>query len=239
MTRVATNVAQVVKAAGTKPILSFPARFDVPETQGYDGYAARIGGAAGASTQAQADAFHATAVGTMPHALIAAFKGDTAAAAVALAEALPNEPLWALVDFHNDSAGTAVEVLNALRNRGFRLDGIRLDTSQELVDRSIESLGQEFRGVQPELVFEVRKRLDEAGGKNVKISVSGGFSAEKIRQFEAKKTPVDVYAVGEKFFSGSIPFTSDVVGYYEGDNFIPAAKTGREFRPNPRLKRIK
>lgn len=239
MTRVTTNVREAVEASSGKPVLFFPARFDIPEAQEYDGYAARIGGAAGASTQAQADAFHATAIGTMPHALIAAFKGDTVAAALALAEALPNEPLWALVDFQNDSARTAVEVFLRLRERGRRLDGIRLDTSQELVDQSIRHLGLEAHGVQPELVNEVRRQLDEAGGNGVKISVSGGFSPEKIRMFEEKKAAVDVYAVGERFFRGSIPFTSDVVGYYEGNNFVHCAKVGREFRPNPRLKRIK
>jgi nicotinate phosphoribosyltransferase len=72
----------------------------------------------------------------------------------------------------------------------------------------------------------------------VNISVSGGFSPEKFRLFEEKNAPVDVYAVGEQFLRGSIPFTSHVVGYYEGKNFVPCAKVGREFRPNPRLKRI-
>jgi nicotinate phosphoribosyltransferase len=238
MTRVATNVRQAVEAADGKPVLFFPARFDIPEAQKYDGYAARIGGAAGASTQAEADAYHASAIGTMPHALIAAFRGDTVAAAIALAEALPKEPLWALVDFANDSARTAIEVFKALRERNLRLDGIRLDTSQELVDKSIEHLDAQLHGVQPELVFEVRRRLDEAGGHEVKISVSGGFTPEKIRAFEERKAPVDVYAVGERFFRGSIPFTSDIVGYYEGKNFVPCAKVGREFRPNPRFKRL-
>jgi nicotinate phosphoribosyltransferase len=252
MTRIATNVNEAVKAARGKPVLFFPARFDIPEAQPYDGYAAKIGGAYGASTQAEADAFESSAVGTMPHALIAAFKGDTVAAALAFAETLPNEPLWALVDFENDSARTAVAVFHALRERRRKLAGVRLDTSQELVDKSIagimhqggagtaseETAIGELHGVQPELVFELRRRLDEAGGGEVKISVSGGFSAEKIRMFEDRGAPVDVYAIGERFLRGSTPFTSDVVGYYEGEAFIPCAKVGREFRPNARLKRV-
>ncbi len=239
MTRVATNVRESVEAAGTKPVLFFPARFDIPEAQQYDGYAAWIGGAAAASTQAEADAFNARAVGTMPHALIAAFKGDTTAAALALAEALPDEPIWALVDFVNDSAQTAVEVFQALRARGRRLEGVRLDTSQDLVDKSLQAKGIDAHGVQPELVFEVRRQLDEAEAQDVKISVSGGFTAERIRSFEEKRVPVDVYAVGERFFRGSVPFTSDVVGYFEGANFVPCAKTGRAFQPNPRLRRMR
>lgn len=244
MTRIATNVAESVSAARGKPVLFFPARFDIPEAQQYDGYAAKIGGASGASTQAEAEAFGTSAVGTMPHALIAAFKGDTVAAALAFAEALPNEPLWALVDFENDSARTAVDVFQALRERGHKLAGVRLDTSQELIDKSVAGTksespsSRELHGVQPELVFEVRRRLDEAGAGEVRISVSGGFSAEKIRVFEERSTPVDVYAIGERFLRGSTPFTSDVVGYYEGEAFIPCAKVGRDFRPNARLKRI-
>src|SRR5512146_2530982 len=158
MTRVATNVREAVDAARGKPVLFFPARFDIPEAQEYDGYAAKIGGAFGASTQAEAEAFRAPAVGTMPHALIAAFKGDTVAAALAFAEALPEEPLWALVDFENDSAKTAVEVFRALQERGRKLAGVRLDTSQELVDKTLKEQRIESHGVQSELVFEVRRR---------------------------------------------------------------------------------
>jgi len=238
MTRVATNVREAVDAARGKPVLFFPARFDIPEAQEYDGYAAKIGGAFGASTQAEAEAFRAPAVGTMPHALIAAFKGDTVAAALAFAEALPEEPLWALVDFENDSARAAVEVFRALQERGRKLAGVRLDTSQDLVDKSLERMEIESHGVQSELVFEVRRRLDEVGGREVKISVSGGFSAEKICSFEERRAPVDVYAIGERFLRGSTPFTSDVVGYYEGEAFVRCAKVGREFRPNAKLERV-
>lgn len=239
MTRIATNVRSAVEVANGKPVLFFPARFDVPEVQEYDGYAAYIGGARGASTQAEADAYSARAVGTMPHALIAAFAGDTVAAALALADSLPGEPIWALVDFQNDSAGTAVEVFRAFRERGLKLAGVRLDTSQDLVDESLQRIGINEHGVQPALVREVRRQLDAAGANDVKISVSGGFTPEKIRLFEEQRVPVDVYAVGERFLRGSIPFTSDVVGYYKGGEFVPCSKLGRELNPNPRLRRVK
>ena len=89
-----------------------------------------IGGAAGASTAAGATAYGKPAVGTLPHALIAAFDGDTVRATLALAEACPNEPIWSLIDFENDSARTAVEVFRAFRERDLKLSGVRLDTSQ-------------------------------------------------------------------------------------------------------------
>ncbi|MGC2323380.1 MAG: hypothetical protein WA463_12180 [Terriglobales bacterium] len=239
MTKVATNVQAVVHAANGKPVLFFPARFDVPEVQAYDGYAAKIGGAFGASTPAGAAAFGTPAVGTMPHALIAAFKGDTVAATLAVAAATPDRPIWALVDFENDSARTSVEVYKALKERGLVLAGVRLDTAAALVDKAVEQAGQKLTGVNSVLVEIVRRRLDEAGGKDVKIAVSGGFNPEKIREFERAGARVDVYAVGENAFQGSTPFTSDVVGYYEGSNFVRCAKVGREYRPNPRMKRLK
>jgi nicotinate phosphoribosyltransferase len=239
MTRVATNVRAVVEAANGKPVLFFPARFDAPEVQEYDGYAARIGGAAGASTPAGALAFHTPAVGTMPHALIAAFKGDTVAATLALAEATPERPIWSLVDFENDSARTAVEVYKALKERGLVLTGVRLDTAAALVDKAVEQTGHNLTGVNPVLVEIVRRRLDEAGGRDVKIAVSGGFNPEKIREFERAGARVDVYAVGENAFQGSTPFTSDVVGYYENGRLVHCAKVGREYLPNSRMKQLK
>ena len=54
-TRVATNVRRVVAAAGGKPVLYFPARFDHWAVQGGDGYAAHVGGAQGVSTDAQGE----------------------------------------------------------------------------------------------------------------------------------------------------------------------------------------
>jgi len=239
MTRVATNVRAVVDAAQGKPVLFFPARFDVPEAQAYDGYAAKIGGALGASTPAGAAAFGAAAVGTMPHALIAAFRGDTVAATLALAGATPDQTIWALVDFENDSARTSVEVYKALKQRGLELAGVRLDTATALVDKGVEEAGQKLTGVNPLLVEIVRRRLDEAGGTGVKIAASGGFNPEKIRDFERAGARVDIYAVGENAFSGSTPFTSDVVGYHESGGFVRCAKVGREYRPNPRMTKLK
>jgi nicotinate phosphoribosyltransferase len=239
MSNIATNVRAVVEAANGKPVLFFPARFDAPEVQEYDGYAAKIGGAAGASTSAGAVAFGEPAVGTMPHALIAAFKGDTVAATLALAEATPDKPVWALVDFENDSARTAVEVYKALQQRGMALAGIRLDTAAGLVDQGVEEAGRRFTGVNPLLVEIVRRRLDEAGARDVKIAVSGGFNPERIREFERAGAKVDAYGVGENALHGSTPFTSDVVGYYEGGRFIHCAKVGREYCGNPRMTKLK
>ncbi len=238
MTRVATNIRAAVKAAGGKPVLFFPARFDAPEVQEYDGYGAMVGGAIGASTAEGAKPYDARPVGTMPHALIAAFHGDTNAAAVAFAEARPNDDVWALVDFDNDSAETSVNAFQALKQRRLKLAGVRLDTAHGLVDKGVARAGKDGHGVNPLLVQIVRDSLDQAGATEVKICVSGGFNPARIAEFERVGARVDVYAVGEAALQGTYPFTSDVVGYYENGRFIPCAKVGRKYQPNPRLRRV-
>jgi nicotinate phosphoribosyltransferase len=88
--------------------------------------------------------------------------------------------------------------------------------------------------VNPELVRLVRDALDEAGHRNVRIVVSGGFNAERIREFERQEVPVDVYGVGSSLIRGENDFTADVV-MVEGH---PQAKVGREFRANDRMERV-
>ena len=138
-----------------------------------------------------------------------------------------------LVDFANHSLGTALEVAEAL---GGDLWGVRLDTSDKLADLALqERYGDEApTGVNPELVRLVREGLDAQGHRDVKIVVSGGFDAERIRQFEAEGVPVDAYGVGSSLIRGSNDFTADVV-MVDGR---PGGKVGRELRPNPRLSRV-
>src|ERR671925_686329 len=186
-TRIMRNVRRVVDAANGKPILFFPARHDHWLVQTGDGWAAHVAGAIGVSTDAQASWWGGRGVGTIPHALIAAYGGDTVVAARAFADAFASQMnVTALVDFDNDSVGTALAVAAAL---GDRLWGVRLDTSATLVDRSVlEAMEREgdFQptGVNLQLVRAVREALDAAGHERVKIVVSGGFDAEKIRAFE-------------------------------------------------------
>jgi nicotinate phosphoribosyltransferase len=80
----------------------------------------------------------------------------------------------------------------------------------------------------------VRSALDEAGHQRVKIVVSGGFTAGRIREFERNGVPVDSYGVGSSLLRGSNDFTADVV-LVEGK---PCAKVGRGYRPNERLERV-
>jgi nicotinate phosphoribosyltransferase len=228
------NVREVVDAAGGKPILYFPARHDHWLVQTGDGWAAHISGAIGVSTDAQASWWGGRGVGTVPHALIAAFEGDTVAAARAFADRYAHEMnVTVLVDFENDSVRTALEVADAL---GPRLWGVRLDTASTMVDRSLWHEMGRFRptGVVPELVWKVRRALDGAGHGAVRIVASGGFDARRIRAFEEAGVPVDAYGVGTSLLGGSNDFTADVV---RADG-VPCAKVGRDERPNPRLELV-
>jgi nicotinate phosphoribosyltransferase len=138
-----------------------------------------------------------------------------------------------LVDFDNDSVNTALAVADAL---GERLWGVRLDTSEALVDRSLwEEMG-DFNptGVNERLVQKVRDALDERGYDWVRIVASGGFTVDKISDFEEKGVPVDAYGIGSSLIRGSNDFTGDIV-MTDGR---PSAKIGRRYRENPRLELV-
>jgi nicotinate phosphoribosyltransferase len=233
-TRVGTNTRRVVEAAAPKEVMFFPARHDHWLVQTGDGYAAHIAGAIGVSTDAQASWWGSEGMGTVPHALIAAYGGDTVLATRKFADHIgPDVKLVTLVDFENDCVRTSLEVADAL---GDRLYGVRLDTSEMLVDRSLwGQMGREKpTGVNPPLVRNVRAALDGHGFERVKIVVSGGFTVEKIREFERQRVPVDAYGVGSSLFGGRYDFTADIV-LLEGR---PCAKVGREYQPNARLERV-
>jgi nicotinate phosphoribosyltransferase len=233
-TLIMRNVREVVEAAGSKQIFYFPARHDHWLVQTGDGWSAHVAGAIGVSTDAQASWWGGRGIGTVPHGLIAAYGGDTAQAARVFADHYHQEMnITVLVDFDNHSVDTALDVAKAL---GPKLWGVRLDTSEDMVDRSLidELGGFKPTGVNPQLVEKVRGALDQAGCGAVRIVASGGFNAQRIREFEEQGVPVDAYGVGSSLIRGDNDFTADVV-MLEGR---PCAKVGRHYMPNPRLERV-
>ncbi len=238
-TLVTTNVVEVLRAANGKPVIFMPARHDHWRVQTGDGYAAYVAGqivgaTIGVTTDEQASWWGGKGVGTVPHSLIAAYGGNTVLAATKFADWAPEDlNVTVLVDFDNDSVRTSLEVALAL---GDRLWGVRLDTSEMLVDRSLwDEMGDvKPTGVNEGLVRKVRDALDTDGFERVKIVASGGFDAAKIREFESKGVPVDAYGVGSSLIRGANDFTADIV-LTDGR---PSAKVGRRFRPNPRLELV-
>ena len=284
--RIATNVYETLVAAGGKPVLFFPARFDVHEVQAADGYAYDIAVQrynrdhnrklqSFVSTDAQGDWWGGFGGGTVPHSVIACFLGNTAEAMLCFAATQPpSVSRIALVDFTNDCVGTSVEVARRLFERykafkaegnpveaeKYRLFGVRLDTSSNMRDVSLEPLGdpQLDLGVNPRLVSAVRAGLDNAwsswdvSGKwrdeaqtfcrNVRIVVTGGFTPEKIARFERLGVPVDIYGVGSSLMMNdaatNTDFTADVTAVKLDGHWVPMAKVGRQACDNPDLELI-
>lgn len=239
-TAVATNVYNVVKAAGIsgkqKQVIFMGDRDDHFTTQAGDGYAAYIGGATAQATHAMSEWWGKKGMGTMPHALIQLFNGDLVAATKAYKETFPEDELIALVDYNNDAITDALKVARVF---GDDLKGVRVDTSRTLIDqyflRNQHLLGTfDPRGVNVELIFALRKALDNEGFNHVKIVVSGGFNETRILEFEKQGVPVDTYGIGSSLLKINIGFTGDNVlinGKHE-------AKAGRRYRPNPRLEKV-
>jgi nicotinate phosphoribosyltransferase len=218
----ATAARACVNAAGGIPVISFGARHVHPSVAPHMEYAAIVGGCVGCATPAGAELARIAPSGTIPHALILAI-GDTVQATEAFDRHMPPEiKRIALVDTLKDEAEEALRVAQAM---GDRLWGIRLDTPAE-------------RGrVTPDLVIEVRARLDQAGFNHIKIVVSGGVDAARIALFRERGAPVDTFGVGSAISSAPpIDFTADIK-VVEGR---PVAKRGRipGITPNPRLKKV-
>ncbi len=188
--RIATNVYNVLVAAHGKPVLFFPARFDAHEVQAADGYAYQIAVQlfnrtyahkldSFISTDAQGDWWGGAGGGTVAHAAIASFLGDTAETMLAFSALRPvNIPRIALVDFVNDCVGTTLDVMRVMFKRfreltdagdldeaeKYRLYGVRPDTGGTMRDVSLEPLGDPDldNGVNPRLVFRMRQAMDAA-----------------------------------------------------------------------------
>ena len=237
--RIATGTRRAVEAAWPLPVLYFAARHDHWGVQAADGWAAHVAGAAGVSTDAQGAWWGGRGEGTLPHALVASYKGDTVAATEALARRVPESVrIVSLVDFNNDCVGTALAVARAL---GERLFAVRLDTAEDMVDRSLAGEGAggdegetSLRGVSPPLVHNVRDALDRNGFAHVRIVTSGGFDADRIRRFREAGVPVDAFGVGSSLIRGHVNFTADIVRV--GSRLV--AKVGRRHRSNPSLERV-
>lgn len=286
--RIATNVYQVLEAARGKDVLFFPARFDAHEVQAADGYAYQIAvqrynadhtandrkARAMVSTDEQGEWWGGAGGGTVAHAAIACFLGDTVETMMAFSAVLdPAIPRIALVDFQNDCVGTSLAVMERMFARyrdlmdagqeeeaqKYVLFGVRPDTGGTMRDVGLEPLGDPAldNGVNPRLCFAMRKAMDAAFEtwdlpmrwidrardwcRNVKITVTGGFSPDKIRTFEAQGVPADVYGVGSSLFSNcsrcgtNTDFTADIVRVQIAGTWYDLAKIGRHACDNPDL----
>ena len=219
----ATAAKACVEAAGGIPVVSFGARHVHPAVSDRMEYAAFVGGCSGCATLAGAILTGQKPMGTMPHAMLLIF-GDTIIGAEAFDRNMPEVvPRIVLVDTFKDEVEESLLVAEKM---GDRLWGVRLDTPSER------------GGVTPELVKEVRVRLNQAGYAKVKIFVSGGLDPDRLRLFTEAGCLVDGFGVGSAISGASpINFTADIKGL----DGRPVAKRGRipGIIKNSRLEKVK
>lgn len=203
----ATAARKCCEVARGKKIICFGSRHIHPAVAPVMERAALIGGLDGASCVLGAKLMGLEPQGTIPHTVII-ISGDTVKAAKAYHECFASDiPRIILIDTFKDEAEESIRVAEAL---GKDLLGVRLDTPSER------------GGVSPDLVKEVRVRLDQAGHSHVKIYVSGGVTPERIALLS--REAVDAFGVGSYISDASpIDMTLDI----KEVKGKPIAKRGR------------
>lgn len=232
---VATNVYRVMKVLKGNDIFSMADRQDEYNTQIGDGYATYVAGIRKVSTDAQGYWWGGKGMGTMPHALIQICGGDICKASDIYHKTFPNEQVTALIDYNND---VVTDSLKLAKHLGKTLRAVRVDTSKSLIDHYFDdkdTSGFDPHGVCKELIFALRKALDDAGFNYVKIIVSSSFTAQKIEEWVKLGVPVDTYGVGTSLINNmTVGFTGDLVMLDGKDE----AKEGRRNIASDRLKPV-
>ncbi|WGI36915.1 nicotinate phosphoribosyltransferase [Mesomycoplasma lagogenitalium] len=226
-TSIATNAKRCIDAANGKEIIFMGDRSDHYLNQERDGIAVELAGIKSHSTNAGSRGNEKVVFGSIPHALIQNFEGDLVKVMKYYYQLWPNEPLIALVDFHNNVIEDSLKVLKEFKDKLF---GVRVDTSKGVMDKMFARSEKEY-GVTPNQIKRLRKALDENGGEHVKIIVSSGFDPEKIKWFENEQAPVDSYGVGEYMLTITNTFSADATKI----NGKLLAKEGRAYSYNPKL----
>ncbi len=189
-TRITTNVYNTLVATKGKDILFFPARFAHYKLQAMHGYAYSLAvqaynqkhsknSRAMVSTDDQGGWWGGKGGGTIAHASIACFLGDTAETMMQFSRVMPGDVLRiALIDYHNDCTGEVVKVMEAMFGKyirlysegkmeeaaKYKLYAVRPDTSANMRDEAVEPIGDKALdcGVNPRLIWKIRKTMDKA-----------------------------------------------------------------------------
>ncbi len=181
-TLIATKAARICAAARGEPVLEFGLR----RAQGLDGAvsasrAAHVGGCASTSNVLAGKRYGIPVRGTHAHSWVMSFD-DELEAFEAYAKAMPNNCVF-LVDTYDtlDGVRHAITVGIKLRERGYEMVGIRLD-SGDLAWLSIEA----------------RKLLDDAGFPKAAIVASNDLDERTIASIKDQGGKVSVWGVGTK-----------------------------------------
>lgn len=218
----ATAARECVNAAGGKPVLVFGARHLHPAIAPVmESMAVKFGGCSAASCILGAKLCGREPSGTIPHAAVL-IMGDTLKLAEAYDAVMPPEVgRTFLVDTFHDECEEALRLARAM---GDRLGAVRLDTPGER------------GGVTPDLVREMRYRLNHEGFNRVKIVVSGGLNPDRIKLLA--EAGADIFGVGS-YIAHAVPMDMTMDLKEVAGN--PIAKRGRlpGILENKRLVRVK
>ncbi len=190
-TRIATNVYNTLVASRSKEILFFPARFTHYKLQALHGYAYSVAVQAHnakfgkknyrfVSTDEQGSWWGAEGVGTIAHATICSFLGDTTETMMQFCRIMPKEVARiALIDYKNDCLGESRKIMARMFAKylelmiagkeeeaaNYKLYAVRPDTSANMIDVSLSSPTATIAidgGVSPRLIRNLREALDSA-----------------------------------------------------------------------------
>lgn len=179
-TLIATKAARICAAAAGDKVVEFGLR----RAQGIDGglassRAAYIGGCAATSNVLAGKLFDIPVVGTHAHSWVMSFDNE-AEAFESYAFAMPHNSVF-LVDTYDTINGVkeAIKQGKALRERGFEMTGIRLD-SGDLCQLSIIA----------------RAMLDDAGFPDANIIASNDLDEYKIVELKKNGAKISAWGVG-------------------------------------------
>ncbi len=191
-TLIATKAARLTLAAEGRIISDFAfRRAHEPFLAARSGY---IGGCASTSFVAAAREYDIPGSGTIPHALVQAYR-DELTAFRAVADALPRYSL--LLDTYDVASGleNAITIGKETAGSGHELTSVRLDSGDLASDAKL-----------------CRHRLDEEGMRDVKVLVSGDMDEFRIKELLASGAPIDGFGVGGNLGVGLGTIESGTVG---------------------------
>jgi len=200
---VMTKAMRVVQAAGGHRLIEMGSRRTNEVAAVAAARAAYIAGFDATSNLAAGMTYGVPTAGTAAHAFVLAHRSEREAFEAQVSAQGPATTL--LVDTFDVEAGTEL----ALEVAGADLGAIRID-SGDVASSSRRS----------------RKLLDERGGANVKITVTGDLDEFAIAELLASDAPIDCFGVGTKLVTGYMPpgFVFKLVAIEDGASMRPVAK---------------
>ena len=185
-TLIATKASRICYSAMGDDVMEFGLRrAQGPDAGLYGAKAAVIGGCIGTSNVLAGKMFDVPVLGTHAHSWVQSFDSELEAFR-AYAKTYPTKTMLLLDTYDTLGSGivNAITVFKELREQGYEPLGVRLDSGD------LEFLSK-----------EVRKRLDEAGFENVKITASNDLDENTITSLKNQGAKIDVWGVGAKMIT--------------------------------------